>query len=164
MLGKGIEKSPLFIEISELIAPMGLSLVDAIRNDTAAGVQMVITIFSKEREVNTDDLSEVYNVIYPRYQVLLGERDLSLEVSSPGLQRNLRDYYEFKVFQGKMSRLYSVSISSWIEGYIERVTEDSVVLTEAIVVDTQEEKEEIELPFSDIAKAKLSFRWEENKK
>ncbi len=161
MLGKGIEKNPLFIEISELIAPMGLSLVDAIRNDTAAGVQMVITIFSKEREVNTDDLSEVYNIIYPRYQVLLGERDLSLEVSSPGLQRNLRDYYEFEIFQGKMSRVYSVSTSSWIEGYINKTIDDSVVLTEAVIVDTEEKKAEMVIPFSDIAKAKLSFRWEE---
>jgi len=162
MLGKGIEKNPLFIEVSTLIAPMGLETVDAIRNDTPAGVQMVITICSKEREVNTDDLSEVYNILYPRYQVLLGERDLSLEVSSPGLQRNLRDVYEFEVFQGKLVRVYSVDHSSWIEGYIEKKTEDSLILKEAIIVDTEEKSEELCLPLSDIAKAKLSFRWEEN--
>ncbi len=60
-----------------------------------------------------------------------------------------------------MSRVYSVSTSSWIEGYINKTIDDSVVLTEAVIVDTEEKKAEMVIPFSDIAKAKLSFRWEE---
>lgn len=161
MLQNRIKNDPLFNEISHLLAPMGLQVVDAIKNDTPQGVQMILSVYSADHEVNTDDLAEVYNIIFPRYQVVFGERDLSLEVSSPGLQRNLRDIYEFSVFEGKLARVYSTSVSSWVEGYIEASDDESVTLRDAIIADTEEKRAEMKLSYTDIAKAKLAFRWEE---
>lgn len=160
MLGKDIEKNALFIEVGEIVSAMDLVLVDCIKNETAQGIHMIVTVYSAEREVNTDDLAEVYNVIYPRYQVVFGDRDLTLEVSSPGLQRNFRNEYEFSVFSGKLVRVYSAKYSSWLEAYIEENDEQGVKLRDVLVVDTEERLDELVLPFSDIQKAKLAFRWE----
>ncbi len=162
MLSNDIRENALFIEIDGLISPMGLKVVDAVRNDLPGGCQMIVTIYSPEREVNTDDLAEVYNVIYPRYQLLLGERDLSLEVSSPGLTRSFKDFYEFDLFKGRVSRVYSSTYSSWIEGIINDVVDSTVCLKEAEITDTGERFDELKLAFSEIQKAKLSYRWEEN--
>ena len=116
MLAKGIKESKLYREMSELLEPMGLLVVDAVKNETAQGVQLIITVFSPEREVNTDDLAEVYNIVYPRYSVIYQDRDLSLEVSSPGMTRNFKDIHEFELFKGRLVRVYSSTFSTWIEG------------------------------------------------
>lgn len=163
MLQNRIKTDPLFQELSSLLSPMGLQVVDAIRNDTPQGVQMILSVYSPGKEVDTDDLAEVYNIVYPRYQVLFGSRDLSLEVSSPGLQRNLRDVYEFSVFKGRLAKVYSNAYSSWIEGYIEGNDDVSLTLREAVIQDKDEKRDMIDIPYSDISKAKLSFRWEEDR-
>ncbi|MCR5732607.1 MAG: ribosome assembly cofactor RimP [Sphaerochaetaceae bacterium] len=161
MLSNDIRENALFNEIESLISPMNLKVVDVVKNDLPSGCQMTVTIYSEDREVNTDDLAEVYNVIYPRYQLLLGERDLNLEVSSPGLTRNFKDFYEFTLFMGKVCKVYSSTYSSWIEGVINNVDNSSVLLCKAIIQDSGEEFEELKLNFSEIQKAKLSYRWEE---
>ena len=161
MLNNCIRETKLFKELSALLSATDYQLVDAVLNETANSVTMSVFIYSKDREVDTSDLSKVYNVIYPRYQVILGNRDLSLEVSSPGLQRNIKDYYEFNIFKGKLVRVYSAKYSSYIEGYINEVHDDSLLLNEVIIIDKNENLEQLEIAFSDIQKAKLSFRWEE---
>jgi len=161
MLSNDIRENALFNELDGLISAMGLRVVDAVRNDLPGGCQMIVTVYSSEREVNTDDLAMVYNVVYPRYQLLLGERDLSLEVSSPGLTRSFKDFYEFELFKGKVARVYSSTYSSWIEGVIDNVENSTVSLLEAEIQDTGERFEKLVLSFSEIQKAKLSYRWEE---
>ena len=161
MLNNCIKETKLFKELSSLLSSTDYVLVDAVLNETVNSVAMSVFIYSKDREVDTSDLSKVYNVIYPRYQVILGNRDLSLEISSPGLQRNIKDYYEFAIFEGKLVRIYSAKYSSYIEGYINTVSDDKLLLKEVLIVDQNENLEELEIAFSDIQKAKLSFRWEE---
>ena len=163
MLAKGIKESKLYREMSELLEPMGLLVVDAVKNETAQGVQLIITVFSPEREVNTDNLAEVYNIVYPRYSVIYQDRDLSLEVSSPGMTRNFKDIHEFELFKGRLVRVYSSTFSTWIEGYISSCSDESVTLTSALAVDTNETKDEMVLTYGEIQKAKLAYRWEEGK-
>ena len=163
MLSNNIRSSALFNELSELLSGMDLKVVDCVKNETAQGIQLIVTIFSPNREVNTDDLAEVYNILYPRYSVIFQDRDLSLEVSSPGLTRNLKDFYEFSVFIGKLVRVYSTTYACWVEGYISSNSDESVTLTSALIVDTNETKEELVLSYGEIQKAKLAYRWEDSK-
>ena len=163
MLSNNIRSSALFNELSELLSGMDLKVVDCVKNETAQGVQLIVTVFSPDREVNTDDLAEVYNILYPRYSVIFQDRDLSLEVSSPGLTRNFKDFYEFVLFNEKLVRVYSTKYSCWVEGYISTCTNESVTLKSALIVDTNETKEELTLSFGEIQKAKLAYRWEEAK-
>jgi len=164
MLRNEIEKNEMFIQMSELVSPLGFKVVDAVRNESAAGVQLHLTVYCEDHEINTDDLAAVYNVVYPRYQVLLSVRDLTLEVSSPGLQRNFKDVYEFTLFKGKLVKVYSLRFSSHVEGVIRQAGDDSVELADACVMDTNEKFGSLVLPFEDIQKAKLTYRWEEKKK
>lgn len=117
-----------------------------------------MTLYTKDHEITTGELAKVYNLVYPRYQVILGDRDLSLEVSSPGLQRNIKDYYEFSVFVGKCVRVYCDKYSSWVIGDIVSADDTSVTLSSVLIEDSKETFETLHISYIDIQKAKLEFR------
>ena len=104
----------------------------------------------------SEDLEAIYNVVYPRYSVLW-TRDLELEVSSPGINRNIKDIGEFKIFLGKTVRVYVQSKSSYVVGKIEKADDDYLYLSSYLIEDTKEEGEEISIEYSDISKAKLDY-------
>ncbi len=163
MLRNEIKENSLFTQVQDLIAPMGYKVVDVQKRETPGGVELYLTVFLADRDVTTDDLAEVYNIVYPRYQVIFGRRDLTLEVSSPGMQRNFKDVYEFTLFKGKLVKVYSSAYSSNIEGTINDADDNGVTLTSAVVQDTGEGFETLSLSYDEIQKAKLTYRWEEKK-
>ncbi len=160
MLAEDAKDSKLFREVGELLSTLSLSLVEATDSVHQGAHHMRVVVYKKDGEVNTDDLATVYNLIYPRYSVIFADRDMELEVSSPGLQRSFKDTIEFSIFSGKLVRVYSVSASAYIVGKIASADESSVTLAEAEVENSGEKREMMTLPFSDIAKAKLEYRWE----
>ena len=95
------------------------------------------------------------------YQVLSQDRDLNLEVSSPGIQRTFKDICEFEVFKGKTVRVYSTLYSSYVVGKIEDSDKDGVTLSSYLIEDKKESGEIIRLNYDTISKAKLECIWEE---
>ncbi len=160
MLTEDAKDSGLFREIDELVTALSLKTVEAVDSVHQGTHHMRVVVYKSDGEVNTDDLAAVYNIVYPRYSVIFGDRDLELEVSSPGLQRSFRDTVEFSIFTGKLVRVYSQSFSSYVTGRIGKADDSSVELLDCIVEDSGEKRDSLTLPFSDIAKAKLEYRWE----
>ena len=101
MLKDEASSSQLVKEIESLVSARGLKVVEATTSVHQGSAAMTVVLFREDEEINTDDLAASYNLIYPRYSIILGERDLQLEVSSPGLQRSFKDVMEFSVFKGK---------------------------------------------------------------
>ncbi len=161
MLKNGQKENQDRLEIEALIGSDTMKVVECTKGETPYGTNMKVTLYTTDHEITTDELAASYNILYPRYSVILGDRDLSLEVSSPGLQRNFKDFYEFEVFTGKCVRVYSDVYSSWIVGDIVSCVDETVELKNAEVEDTKEKMEDLVLPFKSIQKAKLEFRWEE---
>lgn len=160
MLTDTARDSAFYREIDELMSAIGLRTVEASVSDMQGTRSIRVVVCKEGQEVDTDDLARAYNLIYPRYSVIYADRDIQLEVSSPGLQRNLKDVMEFSVFTGKDVRCYSVSDSCYIVGRIASCDGSSVTLSGYHKEDKDEDGESITLPFSDIAKAKLEYRWE----
>ena len=160
MLTEDGKDSRLFGEISALVAALGLRTVEVTDTVHQGAHSMRVVVSKDDGDVTTDDLAAVYGIIYPRYSVILSDRDLQLEVSSPGLQRTLKDVLEFEVFRGRLVRVYSISRSAYAVGRIAGCSSDGVTLSECMVEGHEGEGETITLPYSDIAKAKLEYRWE----
>ena len=161
MLTKGIEKTELFIEYAPLLDQMGIILVDISRIDRGSVVNVAISILAKEQDVNVDHCAKVYRLVYPRMQLQLGERDLQLEVSTPGLQRNFKDIYEFGLFTGKRVRVYDTTKQAWVSGIIQGCTDDVVQLVDVYIEDEKNMIEAMDVEFAVIQKAKLDYRWED---
>ena len=146
----------LFLDLASLIEPMGYKLVEASRSEHKGTVSLRMLCYKGGDGITTEDLEAIYNVVYPRYSVLW-TRDLELEVSSPGINRNIKDIGEFKIFLGKTVRVYAQSKSSYVVGKIEKADDDNLYLSSYLIEDTKEEGEEISIEYSDISKAKLDY-------
>ena len=156
MLTTDAFSSMLFLDLASLIEPMGYKLVEASRSEHKGTVSLRMLCYKGGDGITTEDLEAIYNVVYPRYSVLW-TRDLELEVSSPGINRNIKDIGEFKIFLGKTVRVYAQSKSSYVVGKIEKADDDYLYLSSYLIEDTREEGEEIRIEYSDISKAKLDY-------
>lgn len=156
MLTTDAFSSMLFLDLASLIEPMGYKLVEANRSEHKGTVSLRMLCYKGGDGITTEDLEAIYNVVYPRYSVLW-TRDLELEVSSPGINRNIKDIGEFKIFLGKTVRVYMQSKSSYVVGTIEKADDDYLYLSSYLIEDTKEEGEEIKIEYSDISKAKLDY-------
>ncbi len=161
MLRTGIEQTQLYQEFAPLLSPLGITIVDV--NSTEHGMTSAIALVIKteDHDVNTQDCAKAYNLLYPRLEMRLGERDLHLEVSTPGLQRNFRDIHEFALFQGRRVRLYESGRDAWIDGMILETNAQGVTLGNVHLEDQKEDLGTQFVPFEQIQKAKLDYRWED---
>ena len=94
-----------------------------------------------------DDCSRVHRAIMPRLELAFPEQEIYLEVSSPGIDRIIKDAGEFTHYIGRGIKCYRTDISDWTRGVLLSADEEKLVL--------KKEDEEITLSYEIIAKAKL---------
>lgn len=157
MLKNEISKDPLYLDLKDIVSDLGLVLCYVKKSMQGTTVQIFVDIMNPEGETSIDDCAKVHNTILPRLGMKYGRDNLYVEVSTPGIQRNLRDVYELTLFKGKRCKIYSLSKSSWIEGIIGETDGNGVCLTDC------EEGGDIRIEFGDIQKAKLEYKWEDMK-
>ena len=141
------EAVPYFTDYEQLVAGLGYKLVDLqiIRQKSLCLVKAVI--YNKSG-VGIDDCSKVHRVLLSRAEVLLNSQDIQMEVSSPGLNRVIKNAAEFQAFIGENIKVLGVSCSDWLEG--ELLAAD----TTGIRVNVSGEQRDIR--YADIKKAKLN--------
>jgi ribosome maturation factor RimP len=147
-------------ELYNLLAPVveaaGFFLVELSEHDHHRTSTITAVIQAQERNTTLKDCASVHKLIFPRLELLLENRDVYLEVSTPGIQRKLKDVAEFKAFIDKDMRILLDQDSEWIEGRLFQVTENSIMIRLG-------QDEQIELPLSAVKKAKLVYNWEDEK-
>ena len=161
MLENSIAKDSLFLELQEFASALGLVVVDVSKSvRSTSDVHVSITIARKGSDVNIDDCENFHRAVQPFLELKLGRDALSMEVSTDGIQRNIKDFHEFEIFEGRYCRIYSSKYSSWVEGTITNPGEKSLVLSDYLITDSGIGGELLEMGFDEIQKAKLDFKWE----
>jgi ribosome maturation factor RimP len=161
---KCITLDPLFEEFEPLLDSMGIVLVDLDHSENPYECKVTAIIKMKEEEVGVIETARVFKLIKTRMELKLApETDLNLEVSTPGLQRKIRDAYEFTLFVGKRVRVYDLLIGAWVSGIIKNVNDDSVCLTSVLDENNKQLDNDLVIKFETIQKAKLEYIWEESK-
>jgi ribosome maturation factor RimP len=94
------------------------------------------------------DCSRLHRAALPRLELAFPGRDLYVEVSSPGIDRLIKDGNEFVHYTGRELCCYRTDISGWAEGVLVSSDEEKIVL--------RGKEGETVLPYTVIAKAKLS--------
>lgn len=110
-----------------------------------------------QKGIDLDDCEKVSNAVDP----ILDEKDpistsYSLEVSSCGLERHLREEKHYKMAIGKeiaITLYKAIDGNREIEALLKDVSENKIVI--------KAEEKELEIEMSDIASAKILFKWEE---
>ncbi|MFP4300816.1 MAG: ribosome maturation factor RimP [Spirochaetaceae bacterium] len=118
---------PYSEEVIPLLEGLGLQLVELTSVNRKGTLHVHLTIYSPEG-VTLDDCAEVYTALLPRLEVLSENRDIHLEVSSPGLGRSIKSGREFELFEGKGVRLLTLDSDDWVGGVIATSDEESVTI------------------------------------
>ena len=149
-MGKWLERknkeNSLINSIEQVVKGLGYLLVEFTSHRNRSNITVNAIIY-KESGISISDCSIVYKTILPRIELLEDSRNVNLEVSSPGLSRNIKTVDEFEIFISKKVRVLKKDDSEWIHGSIDSVDNNSVYLNMG--------KEAVSVDFADINKAKL---------
>ena len=148
-------------KIKELVEPiidnLGYSIYDIIYEKE--GKDNFLRIFiDKKEQITIQDCERVNNAITD----ILDEKDIIkmqyfLEVSSPGLERRIRDDKHLEMFIGDKIEVHlfkAIKKDKIISGILKSYDKDKITL--------EVEKEEISIDKNNISKMKNVYNWEEN--
>ena len=135
--------------IETVLKGLGFSLIELIVSRHRGSVQIRAVIYNG-KSIGTDDCSKVHRAIMPRLELSFEGQAIYLEVSSPGIDRTIKDSGEFTHYLGKGVRCYRTDISDWTAGLLESADEKGINIKTNDGV--------IKLNFDIIAKAKLDSK------
>ena len=81
--------SRIIEDLEPVLNTMGIALVEA----NAAVVKQVYNIrlvIFREEGISVNDCEEVHKIIRPRLDLIVDDRDMSLEITSPGIDRRIK--------------------------------------------------------------------------
>lgn len=142
-----------YSDCQPLVDGLGYILVDLKIIPAKSTVKISAVIASKDiaKDIGVEDCSKVHHALLPRLQALLGTEDTYMEVTSPGMDRNIKNAAEFELFVGHEVRVWDKEVSDWVGGIIKTADSKSVTLI------NQETKENKTVSFENIAKAKFIY-------
>ena len=148
------EDALLHDSLEPLVHGLGMSLLELSvsrrkgRGSNPGRVQVRVFIY-KDENVGIDDCSRVHGAIIPRLHLAFPGQDIYLEVSSPGIDRLIKDGREFRHYTGREVKCYRTDISDWTNGILLTSDEEKIVLKSGAG--------EVILPYEIIAKARLGI-------
>jgi len=132
--------------LEDVLDGLGFKLIELVVSRHRGSVQVRAVIYNGS-SIGTDDCSKVHRAITPRLELAFGGSDIYLEVSSPGIDRLIKNSAEFAYYKGRGVRCYCTDISDWMSGILESIDEKGIVL--------KTKEGAVRLEFDNIAKAKL---------
>ena len=143
---------PYYKECAPLVEGLGFQLVELriIPAKTVNTARVVIARKSDDETqgITVNDCAKVHRLIQPRLEALISSKEVNMEVTSPGMERNIKNAAEFALFVNQSARVWDTEITDWIPGKIVAATDSAVTLE-------LENGENKEIDFGRIAKAKL---------
>ena len=138
-----------FNSLEPLVRGMGMALIDlSVFQGKRGGVQVKAVVMSLEcGDTSIEDCARAHRLIMPRLELAFPGKDINLEVSSPGINRLVKDGSEFSHYIGRELRCYRTDISDWTVGVLTAADGEKIVLLE--------DGEEKVLSYNTIAKARL---------
>ena len=135
-------------ECAVLVEGLGYKLVDLkiIPAKTITKISAIVTTVNPDENMGVNDCAKVHRVLLPRLEELLGTEDTTMELTSPGIEHNIKNAAEFAVFKGRNVRVWDKEITDWIGGKIISADDKSVTME-------KENGEQITELFENIAKA-----------
>ena len=138
-------------QLEEIVQGVGFSIVE-LHSSVVKGRTHVHLVVYRPEGVSIDDCAEVHKTVRPRIELLLDDRDVALQVASPGIDRTIKDNSEYAVFVGRGVRLLKKGAESWLGGVIRAGSDREVEIETAEGIET--------IPYAEIQKAKLDYTQE----
>ena len=145
-----LENTPHYKECAALTSELGYVLVELREVPQHKAVHVLVVISAKDAssQIGVNDCAKIHRALLPRLEVLLETDNIYMEVTSPGMERNIKNAAEFALFLGREVRVWDKTVTDWVGGKI--VSSDS----EGVSLECGG-NEIKKIMFTDIAKAKF---------
>jgi len=123
----------IYQTLEPIIHGLGMSLLELsvyrgkARGAKPGNVQVKIAVLA-DKTTGISDCSRVHRKIIPLLETFFPGQELSLEVSSPGVDRLIKTGIEFKHYIGFRVKCYCTDISDWINGILLAADEKGITL------------------------------------
>ena len=114
--------------VEPVLSGMGFSLVELSVAGLKGSTRVCVVLYRKGG-VGIDECAEASRLLLPRLETLEGVDAVSLEVSSPGIERHIRSPAEYEIFKGRGVRVLAGEETEWIRGIIDGVEGGTLWLT-----------------------------------
>ena len=132
--------------LEAILNGLGFQLIELVISRHRGSAQVRAVIYNGA-SLGVDDCSKAHRAVTPRLELAFPSEDIYLEVSSPGIERLIKDGVEFTHYRGRGVRCYRTDIADWTAGILEAADEKGI--------DLKTKEGVIRLEFEIIAKAKL---------
>ena len=120
-------------EIRPLIEGLGYSLVE-VKVGRSRGISKVSIVIYSEKGVTLKNCEDVSRLIYPSLEVMEEIPDLTLEVSSPGIDRVLKDDREYEIFKGRGLQIIIRDTNEIVQGILVDADNEYISLKKGDVI------------------------------
>ena len=136
-------------ECSALVEGLGFKLVDLkiIPAKTITKISAMIASPNPQESIGVNDCAKVHHALLPRLEAILGTEDTYMELTSPGMERNIKNAAEFEIFKGREVRVWDKTVTDWVSGVIVSSDDKSVTM--------EKDGETRVFSYENIAKAKF---------
>lgn len=130
-------------EINSFVTALGYNVVELQLNPLRGGYKVLLYIY-KVGGIGSDDCTLVSTSLAPRLQVLSEGQSLSLEVSTPGIDRIFKSLDEYRIFNGLPVRAVRHN-GQVCAGVLNSVTDDTFTVGDTVI------------SYSDVSKCALTY-------
>jgi ribosome maturation factor RimP len=104
-----------------------MSLVELNLSRHRGSLQIRAVVY-RAGNTGVEDCSRVHHALLPRLELAFPGKDMTVEVSSPGIDRLIKDGSEFVHYLGRGVKCYRTDISSWTRGILKAADEKGLTL------------------------------------
>lgn len=139
-------------QLEPVLRGLGLALIElqVLRHKGGKGLPggaRVRLVVYKPGALGTEECARAHRAILPRLEIEFPGQDIHVEVSSPGIDRVIKDGAEAAHYRGRGVRCYRTDISDWTAGILVAACETGITL--------KGKEGSMYLDYGIIAKAKL---------
>lgn len=144
-------KIKYYSDCAPLVEGLGYKLVDLkiVPAKTLTKISAIITGKDPTQNIGVNDCAKVHRALLTRLEALLGTEETTMELTSPGIEHNIKNAAEFSVFTGRDVRVWDKTVNDWVGGRIKAADDKKVIL--------ESEDSQKEIAFENIAKAKFTY-------
>lgn len=149
-----LDSYPHYTECEKIVSPLGFHLVELKISPQNGVVKIDATITGDDssKNISVNDCSRVHKVLLEALEEMLGTDNTYMELSSPGMERSIKNAAEFAFFTGREIRIFDKDATDWIKGKLLSSDDKSLALEIQKEDGSSEQKN---IPFEKIAKAKF---------
>lgn len=141
-----------YSDCAPLVEGLGYKLVELkiVPAKTVTKISAIVAPADPSVNMGVNDCAKVHRALLSRLEALLGTEETSMELTSPGIEHNIKNAAEFTVFTGWNVRVWDKIVTDWISGKIISADEKSVKLE-------TEDGKTTSFSYENIAKAKFVY-------